>query len=101
MASSAPKNWSAIASAVSVLPTPDGPHIKNTPIGLRMSVSPARDIFKALVMAFIAPLWPITRDANTVSRAIKRWPSSAAKLFMGTPDQSETTPATVCSVTQG
>ena len=55
---SPPYSASASASAVSVLPTPDGPHSRNTPIGLRRIVEPgarrlhpARDHLQRVVLA--------------------------------------------------
>ena len=48
-------------SAVSVLPTPDGPHSMNTPIGLFGLSSSAREVWMRLAIISSAWCWPITR----------------------------------------
>jgi hypothetical protein len=58
---SPPYNASAIVSAVSVLPTPDGPHNMNTPIGLLGLSSFARDVWMRFAIISSACRWPMTR----------------------------------------
>ena len=58
---SPPYSASASASAVSVLPTPDGPHSMNTPTGLPGLSSPAREVCTRRAIISSAWSWPITR----------------------------------------
>ena len=98
---SPPYSNSASASAVSVLPTPDGPHSMNTPIGLDGLSSPARAVCTRLAMVASAWFWPITRLPRVSARLSTACTSFLTIRPTGMPVQSSTTVATACSSTLG
>ncbi|MNT11656.1 hypothetical protein D3C72_1465480 [compost metagenome] len=96
---SPPYSASARASAVSVLPTPLGPHNRNTPTGLPGSVSRARDVWMRRATASSASRWPITRFSSVSARASTACASSRTMRPTGMPVQSATTAATAAAST--
>ncbi len=96
---SPPYSRSARARAVSVLPTPDGPRNRNTPIGLRGSVSLARAVRMARATASSAWFWPTTRSRRRSSRARIDRISSDTMRPTGMPVQFATTAATAWAST--
>ena len=99
---SPPYSASASASAVSVLPTPDGPHSMNTPIGLDGLSRPAREVCTRLAI--------ISQAVVLADHALRRacrpgsappGPRSCTIRPTGMPVQSPTTAATACSSTLG
>ena len=85
--------------AVSVLPTPDGPHSMNTPIGLLGLSSLARLVWMRLAMASIAWSWPMTRSFRLVGDGAGRCSISSLTIRpTGMPVQSPTTAATASAI---
>ncbi|MNU53306.1 hypothetical protein D3C71_423380 [compost metagenome] len=102
---SPPYRMSASASAVSVLPTPEGPTNMNTPRGLLGSSRRALAVRTRWATAASAWSWPMTRSASRVSRLRTVLISSLTMRPSGTPVQAETISATTwpstCSGTIG
>ncbi len=96
---------SASASAVSVLPTPDGPANRNTPRGLFGSSRLAEAVRTRWAMACSAWSWPITRAASSGLRLSTVRSSSLTMRPSGIPVQAETISDTTwpstCSGTMG
>ncbi len=98
---SPPYSASASVSAVSVLPTPDGPQSMNTPIGLFGLSSFAREVWMRVAIISSAWRWPMTRWLSVSARFSTVSISFFTIRPTGMPVQSCTTDATACSSTLG
>ncbi|MCY1540465.1 hypothetical protein D9M68_761080 [compost metagenome] len=96
---SPPYSASDSASAVSVLPTPEGPHSRNTPTGLLGLSSRARAVRMRREMVSSASGCATTRADKISPRRSTDCASSRTMRPMGMPVQSATTVATACAST--
>ena len=85
----------------SVLPTPVGPMKRNTPMGWRGSLRPARARRTALATLITASSWPTMRLWIPSSMCSRRSVSSMPNRETGMPVHMLTTSATSSSVTTG
>ena len=99
--SSPPKSCSASASAVSVLPTPDGPTSRNTPLGRPGLSRPARAVSMRLAICSRAWSWPTTRPLSASFSRSTASISSVSIRPTGMPVQLSTMDATAWPSTAG
>ena len=91
---SPPNSSSARARAVSVLPTPDGPASRNTPMGASFFRIPALAVRSASAISWSASSWPRMRSVRRPSSSRSICASSLIMSPMGMPVQSAITSAT-------